>query len=42
VVKVDGSTGRPATLTVTLEAAARNRIVSIGMQYAEQSGGHRP
>jgi hypothetical protein len=42
VVRVDGSTGNPATITFTLEAAAPNRIVSIGMRYAVQSGGHHP
>jgi phosphohistidine phosphatase SixA len=34
-VKVNGSMGRPATYTFTLEADAPRRIVSIGVQYAQ-------
>ncbi|HUQ81643.1 MAG TPA: hypothetical protein VM076_10915 [Gemmatimonadaceae bacterium] len=34
VVKVDGSVGKPATLTFTLEPDAKRRVVSIGVQYA--------
>jgi phosphohistidine phosphatase SixA len=36
VVKVDGSTGKAATITFTLEEPPSNRIVGISMQYAVQ------
>jgi phosphohistidine phosphatase SixA len=42
VVKVDGSTGKPATITFTLESPASSRIRGISVQYAIPSGGHHP
>ena len=43
IVKVDGSTGKPATITFTLESAASSRISGISVQYAVPSGsGHHP
>ena len=36
IVKADGSTGRPATITFTLEDPPSNRIVGISLQYAVQ------
>ena len=42
VVKVDGSTGKPATITFTLESATPNRIAGISVQYAVPSSGHHP
>lgn len=42
VVKVDGSTGRPATITFTLESPTSSRIQGISVQYAIPSGGQHP
>jgi phosphohistidine phosphatase SixA len=42
VVKVDGSAGKPATITFTLESATSNRIAGISVQYAVPSGAHHP
>ena len=42
VVKVDGSTGKPATITFTLESPTSSRIQGISVQYAIPSGGQHP
>ena len=42
VVKVDGSTGRPATITFNLESATSSRVAGITVQYAVPAGGHHP